>query len=374
MSIKVFLVISCIFAVMLAVNLEVPLYQTYAHTSGYGAGSTAFVFSAYLLGLLPTMFFLGGISDRIGRRETLIVALSFAIMATLVMMISATMSALWLARILQGVGAGLSLGAGTAYLLELTDKPHHVPLYTGFATTLGIGSGALMTNLALFYRNTNIPVSYWTTVSITLLCLFFVPFLPETKKILTSKISRLPYFPSDTVIYSATIMVAWSVTGVIIALLPFILENRHLGAWTGTMVFLAISTGVLVQPLARRLSPFHSIKAGIVLVSLSFLFLFVGAWHGMISVVLIGAALGGISSFGFSYIGGLSAVIRASRNEISRAVSGYFLSAYLGLGVPTILVGSLGKVFGLYSSLFAYGIFLVIFNSVLWIGINSIER
>ena len=374
MDIKVFLVISCIFIVMLSVNLEVPLYQTYAHASGYGTGSTAFVFATYVLGLLPTMFFLGGISDRAGRKGTLIAALSFAMMATLVMMISPTMSALWLARILQGVGAGLSLGTGTAYLMELTDKTHRVPLYTGFATTLGIGSGALMTNLSLFYRNTNIPVSYWTTVMITLLCLFFVPFLPETKKILTSKMTRLPHFPTGTVIYSATIIVAWSVTGEIIALLPFILENRHLGAWTGTMVFLAISTGVLVQPLARRLSPLHSIKTGMLLVSLSFLFLFVGTWHGMISLVLIGATLGGISSFGFSYIGGLSAVIHASRNETARAVSGYFLSAYLGLGVPTILVGSLGRIFGLYSSLFTYGIFLIFINAALWIRINSVEK
>ena len=57
MGIKVFLVISCMFVIMLSVNLEVPLYQTYARASGYGTGLTAFVFAAYVLGLLPTMFF-----------------------------------------------------------------------------------------------------------------------------------------------------------------------------------------------------------------------------------------------------------------------------------------------------------------------------
>ena len=184
----------------------------------------------------------------------------------------------------------------------------------------------------------------------------------------------MPHFPSGTVIYSGMIIVAWSDTGVIIALLPFILENHHLGAWTGTMVFLAISTGVLVQPLARRLSPLCSIKTGMLLLPLSFFFLFIGAWHGMISLVLIGATLGGISSFGFSYIGGLSAVIHASQNETARAVSGYFLSAYLGLGVTTILVGSLGRIFGLYYPLFTYGIFLILINAVLWVRINSVEK
>jgi predicted MFS family arabinose efflux permease len=359
---------------MLAVNLEVPLYQTYARTSGYGTGSTSFVFAAYVLGLLPTIVLFGGVSDRIGRKRTLIVALLCALAATLVMMISPTMPALFLARVLQGIGVGLSLGTGTAYLMELTDKTHRVPVYTGFATTLGIGGGALITSISLFYKHTRIPLSYWATIIATMLCMLFIAFLPESKRFSSGKMARLPHFPSGTIVFGLTIIIAWSVTGVIIALLPFALEDRHLGDWVGIMVFLSISTGVLVQPLARRLSPFHAIKIGMVLVSLSCLFLFAGAWHGAISLVLLGAMLGGVSSFGFSYIGGLSAVVHASQNETARAVSGYFLMAYLGLGLPAILVGSLGKIFGLFSALSVFGVFIVLMNSVLWIRLNSVSN
>ena len=374
MGTRVLLVISCVFITMLAVNLEVPLYQTYAHTSGYGTGSTSFVFAAYVLGLLPTIVLFGGVSDRIGRKRTLIVALLCALAATLVMMISPTMPALFLARVLQGIGVGLSLGTGTAYLMELTDKTHRVPVYTGFATTLGIGGGALITSISLFYKHTRIPLSYWATIIATMLCMLFIAFLPESKRFSSGKMARLPHFPSGTIVFGLTIIIAWSVTGVIIALLPFALEDRHLGDWVGIMVFLSISTGVLVQPLARRLSPFHAIKIGMVLVSLSCLFLFAGAWHGAISLVLLGAMLGGVSSFGFSYIGGLSAVVHASQNETARAVSGYFLMAYLGLGLPAILVGSLGKIFGLFSALSVFGVFIVLMNSVLWIRLNSVSN
>ncbi len=374
MGTRVLLVISCVFITMLAVNLEVPLYQTYARTSGYGTGSTSFVFAAYVLGLLPTIVLFGGVSDRIGRKRTLIVALLCALAATLVMMISPTMPALFLARVLQGIGVGLSLGTGTAYLMELTDKTHRVPVYTGFATTLGIGGGALITSISLFYKHTRIPLSYWATIIATMLCMLFIAFLPESKRFSSGKMARLPHFPSGTIVFGLTIIIAWSVTGVIIALLPFALEDRHLGDWVGIMVFLSISTGVLVQPLARRLSPFHAIKIGMVLVSLSCLFLFAGAWHGAISLVLLGAMLGGVSSFGFSYIGGLSAVVHASQNETARAVSGYFLMAYLGLGLPAILVGSLGKIFGLFSALSVFGVFIVLMNSVLWIRLNSVSN
>ena len=374
MGTRVLLVISCVFITMLAVNLEVPLYQTYARTSGYGTGSTSFVFAAYVLGLLPTIVLFGGVSDRIGRKRTLIVALLCALAATLVMMISPTMPALFLARVLQGIGVGLSLGTGTAYLMELTDKTHRVPVYTGFATTLGIGGGALITSISLFYKHTRIPLSYWATIIATMLCMLFIAFLPESKRFSSGKMARLPHFPSGTIVFGLTIIIAWSVTGVIIALLPFALEDRHLGDWVGIMVFLSISTGVLVQPLARRLSPFHAIKIGMVLISLSCLFLFAGAWHGAISLVLLGAMLGGVSSFGFSYIGGLSAVVHASQNETARAVSGYFLMAYLGLGLPAILVGSLGKIFGLFSALSVFGVFIVLMNSVLWIRLNSVSN
>lgn len=365
MGIRGLLVIFSIFVVMLSVNLEVPLYQTYARISGYGTESTSFVFAAYVLGLLPTMFFFGGVSDRLGRKRVLFMALFLALMATVVMVMNPTMPTLFFARVLQGVGVGLCLGTGSAYLVELTNKPHHVPVYAGFATTLGIGSGALITNISLLYKHSPVPVSYWATCAVTMLCLLLATFLPESRKFLETPLTRLPHFPSGTVVFSLTIIVSWAVTGVIIALLPFELEHKHLGTWVGVMVFLAISTGILVQPWARRLSPSHAVKTGMVLVSASYLFLLVGSWQGMIGLILMGAVLGGISSFGFSYIGSLSAVVQRSQHETARAVSGYFLCAYLGLGVPAVLVGFLGKIFGLLPALFAFGVLIVLMNFVL---------
>ncbi len=75
-----FIVGAALFLITAAVNLEVPLYGVYAAGAGFGAGLTAVVFAAYIAALVPTLIVLGGISDRVGRKPTLLVGLGCAIL------------------------------------------------------------------------------------------------------------------------------------------------------------------------------------------------------------------------------------------------------------------------------------------------------
>ncbi|MCR3833063.1 MFS transporter, partial [Pseudomonas aeruginosa] len=75
--------------ITLAVNLQAPLYTAYAELSGYGAAATASAFSGYVLGVLPVLLVLGGLSDRIGRKPPIVVALLLSMVATLVLAIEA---------------------------------------------------------------------------------------------------------------------------------------------------------------------------------------------------------------------------------------------------------------------------------------------
>ncbi len=60
---SVLIVAAVIFLVTHAVNLQVPLYNTYAKIAGFGSGISAIAFSMYVAGLLPTLILLDGISD-----------------------------------------------------------------------------------------------------------------------------------------------------------------------------------------------------------------------------------------------------------------------------------------------------------------------
>ena len=111
-----------LFLITLAVNLSMPLFRPYAELAGFNNGQTSLVLSAYILGMLPCYVFLGGISDRIGRKPVLIFSLFLAFCSNLIITIFPTVYALIFARFFQGVALALSMGTGTAYIAELL---HH---------------------------------------------------------------------------------------------------------------------------------------------------------------------------------------------------------------------------------------------------------
>ena len=73
------MLVICVCAAVLlagtAVSLPVPLYAEYARVSGMGSQALGVAFACYAFGILPTLLFLGGVSDRIGRRLPLVIAL-----------------------------------------------------------------------------------------------------------------------------------------------------------------------------------------------------------------------------------------------------------------------------------------------------------
>nr|WGD97529.1 hypothetical protein P5627_18400 [Bacillus safensis] len=86
----------------------------------------------------------------------------------------------------------------------------------------------------------------------------------------------------------------------------------------------------------RGLSVFH---AGMVL-------LLYGASSGSIFLVLAGTMLAGTACYGFTYLGGLQLIVERGKKEAARAVAGYYLFAYLGLGIPSVFVGLFADIYG----------------------------
>lgn len=356
------IIAAALFLVTGAVNLQMPLYRAYAAQAGYGNGRTALVFAAYVAGLLPTLLCFGGISDRIGRKRSILAGLASALSATLVMLIHPDMHVLCLARILQGIGVGLSMGAGSAYLAAALDEGRTVKRsasYVTVATSLGFGGGALFTGTVLLFGATLTPISYWIAAAATLACMALLPGVRGIRPIGGSLI-RLPYFPPGVLGINLSIALAWAVTGVVISLLPKQLALHGVSAWAGHALFLVNGTGALVQPFARKLSPRKSLLAGFVALPIGFSCLLWGASTGKIGWVLAGAALAGSACYGFTYLGGLSEVTRIGGDQRARAVSGYFIFAYLGFGAPSVLLGFLADRFGLMPALIGFGILVIL--------------
>ena len=349
MKTKVAIVAACLFVTTLAVNLEVPLYVSYAKAAGFGNGLTALAFAAYVGGLLPVLIGLGGCSDRIGRKPTLLVGLLAALVATVLMIVSPTIYTLFVTRLLQGIGVGLSVGAGTAYMAELLDSPdgsQRAAQYAALMTSLGFGGGALFTTIVLLFQTGPVPISYWIGAILAVGCIFLLIGLPDYRLSPNVPLLRLPYFPASSLLIGCTIAVAWAVTGLVISVVPAQLARNDLAVWSGLVLFLVNGTGALCQPLARKMAARQSLQVGFVLIPLGYGLLAVGAWLGILGLVLAGAIVAGAACYGFTYLGGLAEIARLAGQQRARAVSGYFLFAYLGFGVPSVLVGFLADSVG----------------------------
>ena len=112
-------VVLALFAVATAVNLQLPLYAAYGDQAHYGQGLRALAFATYVVGLIPILAFLGGLSDAFGRKAMVLAAVAMALIATVVMWIWPTAQALMVARVFQGASVAVGAAACTAFLAEL---------------------------------------------------------------------------------------------------------------------------------------------------------------------------------------------------------------------------------------------------------------
>lgn len=356
MNKSIFLVAASLFLVTASVNLQVPLYLTYARAAGYGAGLLAVVFAAYVFGLLPVFIGIGGISDRFGRKSILLAGLACVTVATGAVMIAPNIHGLLAARFLQGIGVGLSVGTGTAYLAELfggEEGATRAANWVAITTSTGFGCGPLSTDLSLLFHPSLTPWSYWALL-VLLLSAFVGITLARAIPPLGGRLVRLPAYPHGTILMGFAIALAWAVTGIVITLVPDQLQHFGLSAWAPVALFLVNIAGAVVQPMARNLPGRQSVILGLVLLGVGTIILTAGAWRGLVVLLLLGAAVAGAACYGFIYLGGLATVSRLGGERRAGAVAGYYLFAYLGFGLPSIGTGYLSDEIGVLHTLFGF--------------------
>lgn len=346
----------CLFTVTFAVNLQAPLYPAYLAASGVGAMAGTLAFAAYVGGLMPTLIFLGGLSDRVGRRGPVACALLLSGAATLLLVLSPGWAELVVARVLLGVGTGLATTAGTAYMTELTGeaRSRRAALLVTSATTLGFGGGALATGLSLMAQGPGFaPASFLALLAAVPVLAAACLALPRVA-VRRLPLLRRPVFLAGAAPYGLAMALTWASTGVTISVLPLVLEGQGLGGWSGPVVFLALFVGFLCQPLARRLSNPRALALGLWLIPLGFAAMLAGAALPSIPLLLLGTALTSASSYGFTYLAALSEVSALAPGNRARATAGLFVYAYCGFSVPVIAAGALADGVGVVPAMAAF--------------------
>jgi MFS family permease len=355
--------------VTLAVNVSMPLFRVYAAQEHLSNGQTALVLAAYITGMLPCYIFLGGISDRFGRKPVLLISLCFAFTATLVITLTPTVWALIIARMCQGIALALSMGTGTAYLTEvlqgkIEDAPTKAANLASLSTALGFSGGALATTLYLFHEFTLVPPTYYLLLIITAVGILLVIYLPNLKPI-GGEVIRLPYFPKGSFPVNMSIAICWAATGTVIAIIPTQLAKFGMTAFAGFCLVLINWTGAVTQPFIRKMNPVKSVIIGYFLIPTGFLFVIIGCHFQQIAIILFGTFIIGLAAYGFSYVGGLALIANYGGQQRARAVSGYMFFGYIGFGIPAIFLGYLSDMLGIVNTLIFFEAVLILLTMLL---------
>lgn len=358
------------------VNLQAPLYATYARLDHYGVMATTIAFSLYVAGVLPVLLALGGLSDLLGRRRVMFIALALSASGTLLMMAWPHVVTLGIARFIMGIGTALMSTTATAYMVELlsSDDVSQSANWVTASTSLGFGLGPALTSLCLLFQDSLMPLSFALHVfaAIAAACLLWS--LPETASIQAAArvaMLRLPFFTRAGTFYGAAILLCWATTGLIISILPSVLATHGLSSYSGLSAMLAISCGLLFQPMARRLAPERATKIGLLILMPAYSGLAWGALSGHLVVVLIASLFASSACYGFVYLGGLAGTTAAAGREKTRASAAYFLMAYIGFSAPVIFTGLIADKYSMPVALGAFGMLLVCAATALIAGARA---
>jgi MFS family permease len=343
-----------------------PLYGTYRALWGFSPAVLTLVYATYAFGVLVALVVAGRISDEVGRRPVLLVALGTLMVVTVLFMVADSVVWLFVARAFQGLATGLALGAASAALLDLHPRrdPTSVGLTNGVVSAGGLGLGVLVSALIVELLPAPRVLPY-----VALLILFAVAFaaalrMPEP----VSERSRLhlrpqkPSVPQPTrrafVLAGLGVVSSWSIGGLLLSLGPQLAGELfgtpdHLVA--GLAVFALAGTGAVAQLVLGRSAPWAGAAGGSVALAIGMLGVVAAASIESSALFMAGVVVGG-AGFGVAFLGGLRTLSAAIPPEHRGAVmSAFYIVAYLSISVPAILAGVLVTPLGLEPTFEIFG-------------------
>lgn len=152
-----FAVYTTVFLDILGFGLILPALPYYARELGASGTLLGILFAAYSVAQLFGSIVLGRLSDRWGRRPTLLLSLTGTSLAMLASAFAGTLFTLAVARFVGGLFAG-SIGVGQAYIADVTsaaDRPKRMGLLgaaIGAGFVLGPGLGVVAISLGWGFR------------------------------------------------------------------------------------------------------------------------------------------------------------------------------------------------------------------------------
>src|SRR5215831_9276334 len=338
-------------------TLPIPLYVLYERQMGFGPLGVTVVFAAFVVGTVLVLLTLGDLSDHIGRRKVLAIAVASAAVATALFLVATGAGLLITARIVGGLAAGFVTGTAAAALAELQplgDRRAAAVAASGSNMT-GLGAGPLAAGIFAQYVTTPTRSVFWAYLGLCALTLAAVAAIPETVRDPDRVIKVGPRLAAPPGMRAAMLgtclgaFAAFSTLGFFGSLVPTFLHGIlgvHNLALIGATSCLIFITAAVSQAASARLPARRSMSAGLPSLLICLAALESALYAKALWLFLAGTIAGGIAA-GLIFRGGLTELNRlAEPRHRAAVVSTFFAACYLGMGVPAVLTGLISQLAG----------------------------
>ena len=363
------------FTVMSGTTIPTPLYPIYADRFGFSPFVITLIFAAYAGGVLAALLGTGPWSDQLGRKPMLLAGLGCAVLSVIAFVAAQGLPLLLVARVCQGLAAGIYASAATVAVTELAPEGHERlgGLGATAANMGGLGTGPILGGAAAALLPAPLIVPYLLHLSMVAIALLALRSLPETGQPVENPRLRPQGLDVPEEVRGLFLPAAlgafaiFMICGFLGAVAPSYLgevlgrKGDHiLIGFAAGAIFLASIPG---QALESRLPDGIALPLGVGLMTVGIAAI-TGAFAVQSLVGLLAAILFAGIGHGIAFRAGLSAITERAPEGHSAAVTAtYFTVVYVAISIPVLIIGALQKPVGLQPVTLGYAAFSTLLSA-----------
>lgn len=345
-----------------ASSVPTPLYHLYQEAWHFSPATLTMVFGVYALSLLGALLTVGSLSDYLGRKPVILLALLLNMLAMLMFVYASDVGWLLAARVMQGFATGMATSVLGAALLD--NSRTQGALVNSVSPLLGMAFGALGTSLLVDYAPQPLQLAYEVMLLLFVLQAVVLVWLPESVSRQAGALASLRPAVSIPVQARSTLwrvlpvdVAVWMAGGVFLSLAPSLVRaatgstSNLLG---GALVATLTMSGAAAIFSLRNAAADKTLALGTAMLALGLGLILLATNSGVLSLFFIGTVVAG-TGFGAGFLGAVRSVMPlAHAHERAGLMATFYVLSYLAFCVPAILAGFMVRNVGLVATTNGY--------------------
>jgi hypothetical protein len=345
-----------------------PLYHLYQASMHLTPFWITVVFASYVASLLAALLTVGGLSDYVGRRPVILVALLLNAAAMILFSEAREVGQLILARVVQGLCVGVGTTALGAAILD-TNRARG-PLLNSVTAFLGMTAGSLGAAALITFSSDPLHRVYEVLLALTALMIALLYVMPESSTRKAGALASLrpnvrvpPQSQAILARLTPANIAAWALGGLYLSLMPTVVATTMgvASPWVGGVVVAALMlTAAVAVAGFRNWSARRLILIGTGTLGLGVAVSMIGIQQHHVVGLLAGTMIAGVG-FGATFSGSLRTLLpSAEPHQRAGLLSAFYLQAYLAFAVLAVIAGLSIPEIGLATTAYLYGAVIIV--------------